>query len=184
LAQTFISPDDSVKRNLEGASKGVSTEELERQKNLTIKAVTDDIMKEFGFNTAISRVMELVNVLYLYPELGDAVSKSAVETVVQLLQPFAPHMAEELWEKMGHKELLAESPWPSVDVSKMAAKNIEIVVQVNGKLRDKITVPAQAKEPEVKELAGAALQKKGIDIGGSRVVFVPHRLVNFVTGKN
>lgn len=184
LAQAFISPEEGLKRNLDETSGKISSEELERQRNLTIKNVTDDIEQEFGFNTAISRVMELVNLLYLYPELGDKTSRAAIETVVQLLQPFAPHMAEELWRQMGHSELLVQAPWPAYETGKLAAKSLEIVVQVNGKVREKVTVPAAASKDEVTSMASAALKKRGIDVETARVVYVPNRLVNFVAGKN
>ncbi len=185
-AQVFIDKDDNsaLKRNLDEGSKKVTAEELERQRNIAIKHVTNDIEKEFGFNTAISRIMELVNSIYLYPGLGDDGSKRAVETVVHLLQPFAPHICEEIWHLMGHKDLLVTQPWPTLDESKLAAKSIEIVVQVNGKVRDKVTVPAQSKEDEVKSAATLSLKERGIDVSGGRVIYVPNKLVNFVTGKN
>jgi leucyl-tRNA synthetase len=186
LAIAFTEGDDAraPKRTFDESSKTVSTEELVRLTHATIQAVTHDIENEFGFNTAISRVMELVNALYLYPNVTDAHARTAVETVVQLLQPFAPHMTEELWNKLGHKELLVKSPWPKADTSKLVSKSVEIVVQVNGKLREKLTVASSSKEEDVKSLALASLQKRGLDVVAARVIYVPNKLVNFVTGKN
>ncbi len=182
LGQMFSGDEDakSVKRSIEESSNVVSKEELTRMIHATIERVGTDIERDFGFNTAISAIMELVNAIYLYPDLGDDLSKEAVSATVQLLEPFAPHMAEELWEMMGNKSMLSQTKWPQVDKDKLLQKEIQIIIQVNGKLRHRINVPSQAKEEEVKSLALAAMEKRGQKIVPKRVIFVPHKLVNFV----
>jgi leucyl-tRNA synthetase len=143
----------------------------------TIKAVTDDIEK-LSFNTAISRMMEFTNAM----TQCDVRPRSVIEPFVLLLSPFAPHLAEELWEALGHGETLAYAPWPEYDESKIAEATIEIPVQVNGKVRGKITVPAAADQKTMQQAAEEdADVRKHID-GKQvvKVVVVPGRMVNFV----
>jgi leucyl-tRNA synthetase len=182
LGRLFVGDEDEkgLKRSAEESGSAVEPDALERQRNITIKRVTRDIEEDFGFNTAISAIMELVNALYLYPNLGDPVSRKAFETVLELLFPFAPHITEELWEALGHKTVLSQSPWPKADESKMAASEFEIVIQINGKLKDKIRIPSSAAEEQVKTLAIQKLAEKGVAITPKRVIYVPHKLVNFV----
>ncbi len=182
LGRLFAGDEDenALKRSSEDAEKNVTPDELERQRNVTIQRVTNDIDQDFGFNTAIAAIMELVNALYLYPTLGDQVSRQAFETVLELLFPFAPHTTEELWEALGHKTPLTQSPWPKFDPSKLAANELEIVIQINGKVKDRIKIPAAAAEEQVKSIAQAKLAEKGVAISPKRVIYVPHKLVNFV----
>ncbi len=187
LAQVFLNEEDAkqLKRSVENSEGGTTTaEELSRQTQITIKRVTNDIEKDFGFNTAISAIMELVNAIYVYPQLGDDLSRQATEVALQLLAPFAPHMTEELWELLGQKTMLVNTPWPVVDEGKMAASQMQIIIQVNGKLRDRISVSANAKEDDIKSAAVQALEKRGIKISSQRVIYVPQKLVNFVESKN
>ena len=115
------------------------TEAQDRVLHKTIQTVTEDVEK-LSFNTAISRLMEFTNEF----TKADVRPRTAMESFVLLLAPFAPHIAEELWQLLGHAETLAYAPWPQFDESKVAEDTIEIPVQVNGKLRAKITVPADA----------------------------------------
>jgi leucyl-tRNA synthetase len=143
----------------------------------TIKAVTEDIEK-LSFNTAISRMMEFTNAM----TQCDVRPRPVIEPFVLLLSPFAPHLAEELWETLGHGETLAYEPWPEYDESKIAEPTIEIPVQVNGKVRGKITVPADADQQTMQQAAEEdADVRKHID-GKTvvKVVVVPGRMVNFV----
>lgn len=152
-------------------------EEQERVLHKTVKAVTEDIEK-LSFNTAISRMMEFTN--EFSPQ--EVRPKSAMETLTILLSPFAPHLAEELWQLLGHENTLAFEPWPTFDESKIAEAEIEIPVQVNGKLKAKIKVPAGADNGTIEETAkqnssvASNLEGKAI----VKVVVVPGRLVNFV----
>ena len=154
-----------------------TTDEQERTLHKTIKAVTDDIEK-LSFNTAISRMMEFTNAFTGY----NPRPKAALESFVLLLAPFAPHIAEELWELLGHDTSLTYAPWPECDESKLIEDEIEIPVQVNGKLRAKIKVPNGAKPPEMQALAEADESVQS-HIGGKnvvKVIAVPGRMVNFV----
>jgi len=152
-------------------------EDQDRVLHRTIRAVTEDIEK-LSFNTAISRMMEFTNAMS--PQ--DVRPKAAMEPFVKLLSPFAPHIAEELWEVLGHTGTLAYEPWPEFDEAKIAESEIEIPVQVNGKLRAKIRVPAEADsaaiEAAAKQNETIAGQLEGRTIVKS--VVVPGRLVNFV----
>jgi leucyl-tRNA synthetase len=152
-------------------------EEEQRVLHRTIKAVTDDVAK-LSFNTAIARMMEFTN----YFTKQDRRPRAAMEPLVLLLSPFAPHLAEELWQALGHDETLAYEPWPKYDESLLAESTIELPVQINGKVRSKISVPANASEAVV--LEGAKHDPKVSDyITGKEIVkeiVIPGRLVNFV----
>ena len=143
----------------------------------TIKAVTDDIDR-LAFNTAISRMMEFTNFMS-----GQATrSKSVLESFVILLSPFAPHIAEELWNTLGHPSTLAFEPWPSYDPALLVEDTVEIPVQMNGKLRSKIVVAANADAASLEAAARAdETVRKNLD-GKTvvKVVVVPGRMVNIV----
>lgn len=153
------------------------TEEQERILHKTIKAVTEDIEK-LSFNTAISRMMEFTNAL----SPAEPRPKSVLEPFVLLLSPFAPHLAEELWEVLGRKESLAYEPWPIFDEDKIAEDTVEIPVQVNGKLRGKVQVPADADQSTIQKTAEADETIVDLLSGKNvvKVIVVPGRLVNFV----
>jgi leucyl-tRNA synthetase len=143
----------------------------------TIKAVTEDIEK-LSFNTAISRMMEFTNEFTGY----DVRPKSALEPFVLLLSPFAPHLAEELWELLGHSQTLAYEPWPTYDAALLEEATIEVPVQVNGKLRGKVTVAKDADQAAV-EAAAKADATIAQNLSGKTIVkaiFVPGKLLNFV----
>jgi leucyl-tRNA synthetase len=147
----------------------------------TIAKVTDDI-EALRLNTAISALMELLNAAYKWPE----VPRSAAETFVLLLSPLAPHIGEELWARLGRKGSLAYHAWPVADPQYLRADVLEIPVQVNGKVRAKIQVPAEAGEAEVIDIARAD-QNVGKHLEGQtvkRAIYVRGRIVNFVIGGN
>ena len=143
----------------------------------TIKAVTDDIEK-LSFNTAISRMMEFTNEM----TSCDARPRAALEQFVLILSPFAPHLAEELWELLGHSESLAYEPWPEYDESKLVADEIELPVQINGKVRARIKVPAGADNATTEQLALAdhAVQQHIAGKSIAKTIVVPGRMVNIV----
>ncbi len=174
----LIADDHSDEVALNSAVQGVPpTDEQSRIVHKTVKSVTEDIEK-LSFNTAISRMMEFVNDF-----TGcDVRPRSAMETLVLLLSPFAPHLAEELWELLGHSESLAYHPWPTWDESLIAEAEIEIPVQVNGKLRAKIRIPADADQTTMRSLAEADESVKTQLAGKEivKVVCVPKKMVNFV----
>jgi leucyl-tRNA synthetase len=155
--------------------------ELSRAAHRTIARVTDDIDRRFQFNTPIAAVMELVNELLRVPD--DSGARFAAETAVTLIQPYAPHIAEELWARLG-KERLWEQPWPEVDESLLGRDTFELVIQVNGKVRDRVEVPAG--EPEDELIARAKASPKVQDfLDGKEIhkeIVVPGKLVNLVVG--
>ena len=152
-------------------------EESARVLHKTIKAVTDDL-DQMAFNTAIARMMEFTNYF-----LKQAVRpKSAMETIVLLVAPFAPHMAEELWQLLGHDDSLAYWPWPEYDEAILKADSIEIPVQIMGKLRGKIEVAPDADKQAM--LAAAKANPRIAELlEGKKIlkeIVVPGRMVNFV----
>ena len=173
--------------------------DLHRKVHLTIKRVTEDIEKRFHFNTAISAIMELVNAIQQAtshkpqatsqkgePEAGSlqpAAIKEAIETVVLLLSPFAPHICEELWEILGNKPSIGQGSWPTHNPKAIIEKEILIVIQVNGKLRSRIKVSAKLTGEEIKEKALVDERVKKFISGKriKRVVVIPKKLVNIVT---
>jgi leucyl-tRNA synthetase len=151
---------------------------LARKAHETIARVSDDIERRFVFNTPISAVMELVNERSRLH--NDAASRFAVETAVSLIQPYAPHIAEELWERLGHSRLWAE-PWPVADESMLQRETVELVLQVNGKVRDRIRVPAGLSEDELVARARASERVQAyLDGKEPRAFVVPDKLVNLV----
>jgi leucyl-tRNA synthetase len=159
---------------------------LRRATHKTIRKVTEDIEDRFHFNTAIAAVMELVNFINAFEPKNHpanaAVMKEAVESVVLLLAPFVPHISEELWECLGHRQGLEASGWPAFDPAAAVEDELLVVVQVNGKLRGKITVGASASEDEVKTAALADDRVKSFTDGKmvKKVIYVPGKLVNIV----
>jgi leucyl-tRNA synthetase len=150
----------------------------------TIKGVTADLEK-FRFNTMLSSLMEFSNYLSKVKESG-VVSGSlwgeAISYFLLLLAPTAPHLAEELWNRTGHPYSIHNQPWPEYDAELVKEKEITLVIQVNGKLRDKVLVPASISEVEAKELALGRERVKAYIDGKklTRVIYVPKRVVNIV----
>jgi leucyl-tRNA synthetase len=158
----------------------------------TIARVTDDLERDFHFNTAIAAIMELVNALYAFDaEPADrtgaaertALLREAVETVVLVLGPFCPHVCEELWERLGHTESVFRQRWPEADPAALKRDEVTVVVQVDGKVRSRLTIEVDAAEDRVQGLALAddKVQPWLRDRAVERVVVVPNRLVNVVT---
>jgi len=161
--------------------------EMHQKLHKTIKKVTDDI-ERFHFNTAIAAAMELVNYIYQIKEdiedspLARFVWRETIESLILLLSPFVPHVAEELWEILENKESVVKAPWPEYDREAIAKEEIVIVVQVNGKLRDRLLVPVSSGEKKIKEMALTS-PKVRRHINGKEVkktIFVPQKLVNIV----
>jgi leucyl-tRNA synthetase len=152
---------------------------LARKTHETIAKVTDDIERRLSYNTAIAAIMELAN--ELSRDTSDPAARFATETAVSLIQPYAPHIAEELWEKLGH-ERLWEQPWPVYDPAMLVRDTFELVVQVNGKVRDRMEVPAALSEDELIERAKASTRVQAHMDGKTvrRAIVVPRKLVNLV----
>jgi leucyl-tRNA synthetase len=163
--------------------------DLHRKTHQTIKKVSNDIEDRFHFNTAISAVMELVNDLHKvlagaekHPSLTWSVVKEAVEATVLLLSPVVPHITEELWKLLGHEELLLEVPWPAYRAEALEVAKRLIVLQVNGKVRERMEVPASFSEKEI-EAAALANERVLSFIGQKpvrKVIVVGQKLVNVV----
>ena len=167
---------------------GPAEAELRRSLHGTIKKVTEDIEKRFNFNTAISAIMELVNALYDYrrdtaPERQNlSLVQETLQSLVLLLAPFAPHLAEEAWHKLGFQGSVHLQPWPEYDPAALAVAEVEVVIQINGRVRGRMTVPAGSSE---EELFKAAREQPRIselleDKRVVRQIIVPDKLVNIV----
>jgi leucyl-tRNA synthetase len=152
---------------------------LVRKAHETIAKVTDDVGRRFAFNTAIAAVMELINELSRDTSAPGA--RFAAETAVSLIQPYAPHVTEELWQRLGH-ERLWEQPWPVADEEMLERDTFELVVQVNGKVRDRLQVGVGLSEAELIELAKASPRVQAYLDGGQirQTIVVPRKLVNLV----
>jgi leucyl-tRNA synthetase len=159
--------------------------DFKRKIHGTILAVTRDIDKEKQFNTAIARLMELTNTLYSFRPAdgaGYALRREAVEVLLNCLSPFSPHIAEELWRMLGSETLISTTPWPKLEESALAADSVVIVVQVNSKVRVKLSMAAGVGEAELKETVMADPQVREKIAGKEivKVVVVPDKLVNIV----
>jgi leucyl-tRNA synthetase len=164
--------------------------DIRRKEHAAVKKVGDDIAGRFQFNTAVAAVMELVNALYLAKEElladenGRRVLASAFASVLTLLFPVTPHLCEELRQLFGMERSLADEPWPQWQEDALARDEITVVIQINGKLRGKITVPADADKAETEQAALAESNVirhlKGLAV--RRVIVVPGKLVNIVAG--
>ncbi len=178
---------DSVK-NFKPAGTEARGDRLYRKTHLTIKKVTEDIEREFHFNTAIAALMELVNEMYDYtaadysPDKQGRVLRSAIDALILLISPFAPHFAEELGESLGNKGSIANALWPQYDSVAIVATEITIVVQVNGKVRSKITLPAGTPDKDIETAALADSKVKEFTNGKppKKVIVVQGKLVNVV----
>ncbi|MGH7323649.1 MAG: leucine--tRNA ligase [Candidatus Rokuibacteriota bacterium] len=158
----------------------------------TIRRVTDDLERDFHFNAAIAAIMELTNELYAFeasavdgiPAGERAVlRREAVETILLLLGPFCPHVTEELWERLGHHGSLFRQRWPEADPAALQKEEVTVVVQVDGRVRGRLTLDVDASEAEVERRAldDARIRPWLADRRVERVVVVPNRLVNIVT---
>jgi leucyl-tRNA synthetase len=156
-----------------------------RKTHETIQKVSDDIARRNAFNTAIAAIMELMNTLQKLDRSNDqsrAVLKEALIAITKMLAPIAPHMCHVLWQELGHNDLVLDAPWPVVDESALARDSIQIVVQVNGKVRAKLELPANvdkdAATAAAKADAGVAKFLDGFTV--RKEIYVPGKLVNIV----
>ncbi len=157
---------------------------VKRIQHYTVKEVTNDL-ERFHFNTAISRLMEFYNEINNYRsrnKQNQAVIKEAIKTIVILLAPFAPHIAEELWEKLGNKPSIFQLDWPVYEESLLKQETVKVVIQVNGKLRDQIQVDANISDDDLiaKAVTADKIQKYTNGKNILKKIIVPKKLVNFV----
>jgi leucyl-tRNA synthetase len=170
---------------VDAANLDRAARELRRKVHETVAKVGDDVGRRRMFNTAIAAVMELYNALSAYPDRspqGRAVMQEALDLVILVLSPVIPHAAQAMWRELGHATLLVEERWPAADPAALVQDTIEIVVQVNGKLRARIAVAAGADESVARE---AALADPGVAkfVAGQpvrKLIYVPGKLVNVV----
>ena len=163
----------------------LETDELTRKLHETIEKVTRDL-ETFHFNTAVAALMELSNAMQDYLQSGgqrneawDAVTRD----LTRMLAPFAPHLAEELWQRQSGEGLVAFAPWPEADPSMLRRSQVTVVVQVDGRLRDRVEMPAGIDQAEAQQraLTSANVKRSIGDRAVQRAVFVPDRLINLVT---
>ncbi|MBE6096426.1 MAG: leucine--tRNA ligase [Schwartzia succinivorans] len=190
-----------IVQQFEGAVKGASDtydvskltkeeKDLRRILHVTIDKVTEDIRDRFTFNTAISSIMELVNAFYAFypengktvPELNAGLAREVVLNLIKMLAPFAPHITEEMWSQVVGEGSVHAQKWPKADKSAQVQDEIEIVLQINGKVRDKIVVAAFLGKDEIQEAALAQPRVKELIEGKTivKVIVVPKKLVNIV----
>jgi leucyl-tRNA synthetase len=156
--------------------------ELRYVLNFTKKKGTDDISVRFNFNTCISGIMELVNALYSYNGTNNDLVSEAVHDLIIMLAPFVPHITEELWQMAGGEGSVHDQSWVTYDESALVKDEVEIVVQVNGKIKDKINVPSSFGDEEIKAAALESAKVKEATDGKEvvKVIVVKGKLVNIV----
>jgi leucyl-tRNA synthetase len=171
---------DRVWRILSDVTDEEPSSDLNRAVNRAVRAVTED-MESAGLNTAIARMMELVNE---FSRLEGPVPRAAAETFLKLLAPVAPFITEELWYRMGNEESIHTEPWPDYDEAMLSTELVTMVVQVNGRVRDRLDVPASITEEEMTRLALESERVRAYLNGKQpqRVIARPPRLVNIVIG--
>ncbi|WP_159886494.1 leucine--tRNA ligase [Paenibacillus puerhi] len=174
----FVGEDGALSAKIDAAEE-LGSETFKRVWHRTIKKVTED-NEALRFNTSISQLMIFVNEAYK----TDRLPKAAMEQFVQMLSPLAPHLAEELWEKLGHSESVTYAPWPVYDDAWTVDNEVEIVVQVNGKIAERARVAADADEAALQELAFGLDKVKDAMAGKTvrKVIVVKGKLVNIVVG--
>lgn len=181
LNRTWTLTQEYIDSKQSPSNKKIDTAQLNSITHETIKKVTDDISR-LSFNTAIASMMEMVNSLYKLKLQGiDEEWGFAIEALIQLVQPFAPHMAAELWQQLGHDTQIDSQPWPVWDEAKIVRDTMTIIVQVNGKLRAKLEVASGESEVAIKELA---LQDENVQkfVSGEpkKVIYIKNKLLSIV----
>ncbi len=169
----------------DGADLSGADRVVNRRTHQMIEKVTRDILDSWHFNTAVAALMEFLNAVKEHEaETSPAVMRLALESATQVLSPFVPHITEEAWRMLGHEGTIFHTPWPTYNEEAAKADEVEIPVQVNGKLRGKVVVAADAGEEEVKAAALADERVKAASDGKTvrKVIYVPGRMVNVVVG--
>ena len=164
---------------------GSADKSLNYMLNAAIKKVSEDVGGKFSFNTAISSIMELVNEMYKYKEgenINVGLLGKAVKDLILILSPFTPHICEEMWHHIGQTESVTEMSWPEFDPSALVKDEVEIVVQINGKLKDKLSVPNNMDKAELEKVAMDSEKVQALLEGKTvvKVVVVPNKLLNIV----
>lgn len=152
--------------------------------NYAIKKVSDDIGERFNFNTAISTIMEMVNEMYRYKEgtVNEGLFAAAVKNLIIMMAPFVPHVAEEMWEHLGYGGSVHEQQWPEYDEKALVKDTVEIVVQINGKIKEKINIAGDSSKEEMEKIAVENDNIKALTEGKNivKIIAVPNKLINIV----
>lgn len=152
--------------------------------NYAIKKVSDDVGDRFNFNTAISTIMEMVNEMYRYKEgdINPGLYGAAVKTLIILLAPFVPHVTEEMWEHLGYGGSVHDQKWPEYDEKALVKDTIEIVVQINGRIKEKINIAGDSSREEMEKIAVENDKIKALTEGKNivKIIAVPNKLINIV----
>lgn len=174
----LIDPEtDAIASIVVDAPESSATDELRREINITVHKVTNDI-ENLRFNTSIAKMMEFVNLA----KKQSSIPKPIAEKFVLVLSPFAPHIAEELWQRLGHNESLAYHEWPKADVDWLEADTVTMTVHINGKRRAEIHIDRSLDQASIETIARSepSVAEKLTDLPIKKVIFVPGKLVNFI----
>lgn len=171
-----------------GHNEALSKDEtaLRRELHRVIKKVTEDLDGKFNFNTAISSIMELVNFMYQFRDNHETIqaelAQEVIEKLLLLLAPFTPHITEELWHELGHTTSIHNEAWPQYEEKALVVDEVEIAIQVNGKLRDKVVIPVNMDkaELEAQALALPRIQEFTAGKNVAKVIIIPNKIVNIV----
>jgi leucyl-tRNA synthetase len=169
----------------EPAAVTEADKEARRKTHQTIQKITNDLTSGFKFNTAVSAMMELINSLYDYkdaPEAKTAILRESVEALVRLMGPFTPHIADEMWSRLDKKGNVLDAGWPTHQPELLKSDNVEIPIQVNGKVKTRVTVPVGLTEKNIQALAGnnADIQKHVDPSKIQKVIWIQDKLANFI----
>jgi leucyl-tRNA synthetase len=184
VSEYVNSPNKTGKSTIDKAKLTKNEKDLLRSINIAIKEVTEDLEGDYQFNTAISELMKLSNALSDAPSKDSSVYREGINTLVKLLAPFAPHIADELWQQLDHNQSIHTQSWPSYDADALVADEFNLVIQIMGKTRGAIPVPSNSDKAALEkfardsEIAQRHLEGKEI----KKVIVVPGKLVNFVIG--
>lgn len=184
----YLQPCSACSSTAQDVGENPTARELRRKEHLTVKKAQEDVGDRFQFNTAIAAIMELVNTLYISREHlhdsegGRKVLSSALSTVLTLLSPMTPHVCEELWTELGHKNAIATEAWPQWDASATVQDQVTVVLQINGKLRGKMEIPAGTSKDELEKQArqDPHILRHLENVTVRKVIVVPDKLVNIV----
>ena len=188
VAENIEGIKDNTNVQLDFAELDSREQELYRQLHHTLKRVTEDIGERFNFNTALSAIMELTNAIYHYQnqvkpaELNYQLLAEVIAKLLLLLAPFAPHITAELWSELGHQERIDRQQWPDYQQRVLQKDQVTVVVQVNGKVRDKVVLEATLSQEQLEEIVLARPKIKGYTTGKQvvKVIVIPGKLVNIV----
>lgn len=183
LVNEFIeNPDSAEDKTINKANLSKEEKDLRRAIHTAIKEISEDLSGDYQFNTAVSELMKLSNALRDAKIKNSPVYREGVETLILLLAPFAPHISEELWHKLGNSESVHLANWLIIDEEALTVDEITLVIQIKGKTRGTISAPASASKDELEAIARASdiAQKYIADKEIKKVIVVPNKLVNFV----